>query len=67
MRAVVCKEWCGPEDLVVEEVSPPPLIDGGVRIAVKAAGVNFADTLMIRGEYQVNPPRPFSPGLEIAG
>ena len=67
MRAVVCKEWCGPEDLVVEEVPPPPLIVGGVRIAVKAAGVNFADTLMIRGEYQVKPSRPFSPGLEIAG
>ena len=67
MRAVICKKWCGPEDLVVEEVSPPPLIDNGVRIAVKAAGVNFADTLMIRGEYQVKPPQPFSPGLEIAG
>jgi len=67
MRAVVCKEWCGPEDLVVEEVLAPPLIDGGVRIAVKAAGVNFADTLMIRGKYQVKPPQPFSPGLEISG
>jgi NADPH2:quinone reductase len=67
MRAVICEDWCGPEGLVVGDVPPPPLVDGAVRISVRAAGVNFADTLMIRGEYQVKPPRPFSPGLEVAG
>ncbi|MDD9876410.1 MAG: NADPH:quinone oxidoreductase family protein [Magnetovibrio sp.] len=67
MRAVVCHDWGSPEDLKVEEMPDPEMIEDGVRIAVKAAGVNFADTLMIKGEYQVRPPFPFSPGLEIAG
>jgi NADPH:quinone reductase len=38
-----------------------------VRIAVAAAGVNFADSLMLSGRYQERPPLPFVPGLEIAG
>jgi NADPH2:quinone reductase len=67
MRAVLVKELGGPEKLVVEEVAPPPLRDGAVRIAVHAAGVNFADTLMIAGQYQDKPPLPFVPGLEAAG
>jgi NADPH2:quinone reductase len=40
---------------------------GQVRIAVKAAGVNFPDILMIEGKYQVKPELPFIPGLEVAG
>jgi NADPH2:quinone reductase len=40
---------------------------GCVRIAVHAAGVNFADTLIIAGKYQEKPPLPFTPGLECAG
>jgi len=67
MRAVICEDWCGPDGLVIGDVPPPPLVEGAVRVAVKAAGVNFADTLMIQGQYQVKPPHPFSPGLEVAG
>ncbi len=67
MRAVVCEDWCGPEGLAVGDLPEPAMAENGVRIAVRAAGVNFADTLMIRGEYQVRPPHPFSPGLEVAG
>ena len=67
MRAVVCNAWGGPEILIVEEVEPPALDPGGVRIAVKACGVNFADTLMVAGTYQTKPDLPFSPGLEVAG
>ncbi|MEL7488667.1 MAG: NADPH:quinone oxidoreductase family protein, partial [Pseudomonadota bacterium] len=40
---------------------------GQIRVAVKAAGVNFPDTLIIRDLYQFRPPRPFAPGGEIAG
>lgn len=68
MRAVLCQAWGGPEDLVLAE--PPPLPDPGpgeVSIAVHAAGVNFADLLMISGRYQEKPPLPFTPGLEAAG
>lgn len=67
MRAVVCKHWCMPADLVVEDVPAPELTDGTVRIAVRAAGVNFADTLIIAGKYQIKPAPPFTPGFEIAG
>ncbi len=67
MKAVLCKEWGKPEDLVIEEVSSPVPDDGEVRIGIHACGLNFADSLMIAGHYQVKPAFPFSPGLEVAG
>jgi len=41
--------------------------DGAVRVAVHAAGVNFADLLLIAGQYQEKPAFPFIPGAEVAG
>jgi NADPH2:quinone reductase len=67
MRAILCKTWGEPRNLVLEEVPEPEPGIGQVRIAVQAAGVNFADTLMIAGKYQERPPFPFVPGLEAAG
>ena len=67
MKAVVCRAWGGPESLAVEEMPLPQPAADQVLIDVAAAGVNFADTLMIAGQYQEKPPFPFSPGLEIAG
>ncbi len=67
MRAVVCHSWGKPKDLVVEEQAPPSPGPGEVLIDVAAAGVNFADILMVAGKYQEKPAFPFSPGLEIAG
>ncbi|NKC10896.1 MAG: zinc-binding dehydrogenase [Gammaproteobacteria bacterium] len=67
MRAVLCKDWGGPQTLVVEEVPEPSPGPGEVCIEVHAASVNFADTLMIAGKYQVKPERPFSPGMEVGG
>jgi NADPH2:quinone reductase len=67
MRAVLCKELGGPEKLVIEDVPPPPIRPATVRIAIHAAGVNFADTLLISGQYQDRPPLPFIPGMEVAG
>ncbi len=67
MRAALCKEWGGPEKLVVEDVPSPPLCAGAVRLAVHAAGINFADLLLIAGQYQEKPPFPFTPGMECAG
>jgi len=67
MRAAVCKDFTGPDDLSLGELPSPDLPAGCVRIAVRAAGVNFADTLMAKGEYQVRPQLPFAPGLEAAG
>ena len=67
MRAVLCKEWGGPEKLTVEEIPAPPLREGAVRVAVHAAGVNFADLLLIAGQYQEKPAFSFIPGGEVAG
>ncbi len=67
MRAVLCRSWGGPGDLEVGEAEPPELGVGEVRIAVRAAGVNYADTLLVAGKYQIKPAHPFSPGFEVAG
>jgi NADPH2:quinone reductase len=67
MRAVLCQGWGGPEFLKLVDVPPPPVGSGQVRLTVAAAGLNFADTLMIAGKYQEKPAFPFSPGLEVAG
>jgi NADPH:quinone reductase len=67
MKAVLCKAHGLPESLVVEEVESPVPGPGQVLITVKAAGVNFPDTLIIQGKYQFQPPLPFSPGGEVAG
>jgi NADPH2:quinone reductase len=67
MRAIVCRNWCEVNGLELDYMPEPELVAGGVRIAVRAAGINFADTLIIKGEYQVKPPLPFSPGLEVSG
>ena len=67
MRAVVVDRWMEPRDLAVREVPDPEPGPGTVRIAVRAAGCNFFDILMVRGQYQVRPPFPFVPGAELAG
>lgn len=67
MRAVRCHDWMPYQDLPLEEVPPPVLSAGQVRIGVHYAGVSFATSLVTTGRYQRRPPRPFSPGTEIAG
>jgi len=67
MRAVLCRDFGLPEKLVIEDVDSPNVREGEIKIAVRASGVNFPDVLMVQGLYQVKPPFPFSPGLEVAG
>ncbi len=68
VRALVCHQLTGPEDLVIEEDFPEPAsAPGTVRIEVSHAGVNFPDLLMTYGRYQIRPEPPFAPGLEVAG
>ncbi len=67
MKAMMSHEAGGPEALKLTEVATPEPGKGEVRIAVKAAGVNFPDTLIIRDLYQFKPTRPFAPGGEVAG
>ena len=67
MKAVLCKQFGAPTDLVIEEVAAPQMAADQVRIAVRACGVNFPDILMIAGKYQIKPSLPFSPGAELSG
>jgi NADPH2:quinone reductase len=67
VKAVLCTHYGPPEELTLGEVEPPAPGSGQVRVAVRAAGVNFPDTLIIQGKYQLQPPLPFSPGSEVAG
>lgn len=67
MKAVLCRRFGLPEDLTIEDIPSPVVGPGEVKIAVKAAGLNFPDVLMVQGLYQLKPTFPFSPGLEIAG
>ena len=67
MRAAVCATLNDDMDLELREVPVPSLVPGSVLIDVHAAGVNFADCLMVSGTYQERPGVPFTPGMEIAG
>ena len=67
MRAVLCKQFGLPESLVIEDIPSPTPGEGEVVIRVRAASVNFPDTLIIQNKYQHKPPMPFSPGADIAG
>ncbi len=67
MRAVVCQQFAPLDQLVVEERPSPDLFPSCVRIAVSACGVNFVDALFVQGKYQIKPPVPFVPGMEVVG
>ena len=68
MKAIVCTQHGTVEDLNLEADWPAPECGAKeVIVDVKAAGLNFPDTLIIAGKYQVQPPMPFIPGAEAAG
>lgn len=66
-RAILARSFDGPQDVTVGSAERKPLGTTEARIAVKAAGVNFADLMSVIGTHQDNPPPPFVPGFEIAG
>lgn len=67
MRAVVVREHGPFADQRIEDVPEPRPGPGEVLIEARAIGVNYPDLLVIEGKYQFLPPRPFSPGKEVAG
>jgi NADPH:quinone reductase len=67
VRALLLESETGPSGLRLADADEPAAADGTVLIEVAAAGVGFVDHLICRGEYQVRPPLPFVPGLEVAG
>lgn len=67
MRALVCKQYGSPDELVVEDLPDPVPGPGELVVDVAAAGINFPDVLLIGGQYQIKNPLPFVPGREAAG
>ncbi len=67
MKAIRSVTTGGPDTLELHELPTPQPGAGEVLIDVQAAGVNYPDTLIIRDLYQFRPPRPFTPGTEVAG
>ncbi|MES2511384.1 MAG: NADPH:quinone oxidoreductase family protein [Pseudomonadota bacterium] len=68
MKAYFCEQWVHYRDLKLrDDVKPPVLLAGQVRIAVHYATAGFGQTLVIAGKYQRKPPLPFVPGTEVSG
>lgn len=67
MKAILVREFGGPEVLKLEEVPTPIPAAGQVLVRIHAAGVNPYDTYMRAGTYAVRPPLPYTPGSDGAG
>lgn len=67
MRALQCHQTGGFDELAVEDVAEPTPGPGEVLVAVAAASVNFVDTLVVAGRYQIPFAPPFTPGSDFAG
>ena len=67
MKAILVRQFGGPEELKLEEVPTPKPAAGQVLVRVHAAGVNPYDTYMRAGTYAIKPPLPYTPGSDAAG
>ena len=67
MKAALCKSLDGPDGVMIGDLAEPQAGPGEVVVRVRAAALNFFDTLITRGKYQTKPELPFSPAGEIAG
>jgi NADPH2:quinone reductase len=67
MKALICPSLGPPENLEVMDVEPPVAGEGEAVVEVAYAALNFFDTLIIEGKYQVKPEPPFSPAGEFSG
>jgi NADPH2:quinone reductase len=67
MKAVLCRKFCAPDELELADLPEPVAGPGEAVVRIKAAALNFFDTLIIAGKYQHKPPFPFSPAAEFSG
>jgi NADPH2:quinone reductase len=67
MKALLCTRYGTPDDLEIADIADPSPEPGQAVVAIKAAALNFFDTLIIAGKYQFKPAPPFSPAAEFAG
>src|SRR5476651_1776230 len=67
MKALLCTRYGTPDDLEIADIADPQPAPGEAVVRIKAAALNFFDTLIIAGKYQTKPAMPFSPAAEFAG
>jgi NADPH2:quinone reductase len=67
MKAVLCRKFCTPDELELADLPEPIAAAGEAVVRIKAAALNFFDTLIIAGKYQHKSPFPFSPAAEFSG
>jgi NADPH:quinone reductase len=67
MKAILCTRFCTPDELEFADIPEPQAGPGQAVVRIKAAALNFFDTLIIAGKYQHKPPFPFSPAAEFSG
>lgn len=67
MKALLCTHYGTPEELELADLPDPVPQAGEAVVRIKAAALNFFDTLIIQGKYQTKPAFPFSPSAEFAG
>ncbi len=67
MKAVLCTHFCTPEELELADIAVPQAGPAEALVRIKAAALNFFNSLIIAGKYQQKPPFPFSPAAEFAG
>lgn len=67
MKAILCEHFGDPAGIVLKDIPDPAPGPDEVRLEVHYAGVNFPDTLITQGRYQIKPDLPFSPGSEAGG
>lgn len=67
MRAYRVREHGAPSSMTIMSLAPLSPGPGEMVVSVKAAGLNFPDTLVISGAYQILPEKPFTPGKDLAG
>jgi NADPH2:quinone reductase len=67
MNAWLCENPVGVDALLGKELPTPQPAAGQIRVAIKAASLNFPDLLIVQNKYQMKPPLPFVPGTEFAG
>jgi len=67
MHAWLCETLDGVDALTWKDLPTPEPQAGEVRVAIRAASLNFPDLLTVKGQYQFKPPLPFVPGSEFSG
>ena len=68
MKTIICENFGPLDNLVYKEVDIPEIKNpDDILIKVFSSGVNFPDGLLVQGKYQLKPPVPFTPGMEVSG